>query len=92
MIPAANTELPRSHLFSRSVTPGSENPAPGGGEAMWRAINGALRSVSSPAKDNTFLPDNNGYSATPLTDLNSKDIKGTSLSLQGDRTRRTTIH
>lgn len=81
MIPVATTELPGSHLFSRSVSVGSENPAPGGGEAIWRAINGALRSVSSPATDDAFLPDNNGYSSTPLTDLIGRDIKGTFLSL-----------
>ncbi|WP_257287389.1 hypothetical protein, partial [Endozoicomonas sp. SESOKO2] len=55
----------------------SENTAPSRFGAIWRTITGSFRSVSSSAND-TVLPDNQRYSATPSTDLKVRDVKGTS--------------
>lgn len=57
----------------------SENTAPSRFGAIWRTITGSFRCVSSTS-DDTVLPGNQRYSATPSTDLKDRDVKGTSSS------------
>lgn len=46
---------------------------------LWNTISGPFRYVCSMTTDDVVLPDNQGYSVTPLTDLKERNVKGTSL-------------